>query len=136
MRHSLKLEEKHFSPNFTPEFPDGFPDGTSFPLDDYTAGRYMDSKEKLRQAQIAFKDMVDLTNSMSNNNVLAIGVARQLAQTHRTLQQSTIGQVLYGISIYLEWAKENDRFDARNEAVVKMSDDLKTLLDKHPLPFI
>ena len=98
--------------------------------------RYQRSREQMLIAQRSFKTLVDSVNSMSNNNLVALAFCKEMTKTHRTLQQSLVGQLLIGIRAYAEWAKENNLYDARNEAFVKMADDLERLLEDHPLPFV
>lgn len=112
---------------------------------------YVPALHEAETLERAEKATLELTQGVnSNENAVALGVARALAKSHRTLQQSTIGAVLEGITAYLEWAQNEDRFDARNEAAVnmnadlrkvnvdlcKVNADLRKVLDDHPLPFI
>ena len=129
----LKFTDEHLKDSFNVEFPNR--DDLNI-KNENDIERYHRSNDQMEEMEKAFEQMTKMVNSMSRNNLLAIAICRQMARTHRTLQQATIQQVLMGISAYLKWAQENGRFDGRNEAMVRMADDLEKLLEDHPLPFI
>lgn len=141
MAKKLVLKDEHIRDGFNVNFP-----GVDFSHhseaneeiynDEQKRALYIEGREDMRRAQVAFKDLIQANNSMSGKNLVALAFCREMANTHRTLQQSFVSQLLVGIHAYAKWAKENNLYDDRNRGFIQMADDLEKLLDEHGLPFI
>jgi hypothetical protein len=139
MSDNFELTNHHFSDYFNPEFPD-IDFNSSENVKENSAiyknnkDRYLLGRNNLRKCEEAFNTLIDNTNS--NSLLIGIALARVLVRSHRTKQQIFVKQLLYGLLAYIKWAKERGAFDARNKAVVDMTDDLEKVLSKNPMPYI
>ncbi len=141
MAKKLVLKDEQLRDGFNVEFPNVdfsrfTPESEAIYNDERDRARYERGSEQMKEAQAAMKVLVDRVNSMSNNNLIALAFCREMARTHRTLQQSLVSQLLVGIHAYAKWAKENNLYDDRNRGFIQMTEDLEKLLDEHGLPFI
>lgn len=95
------------------------------------------SKEDVAQA---FKTIIDGLNSMSSDTEIREAMVEVLSKTHRTLQQNFMRVVICGVIHHFAELKEQGWFDLRNEGTVNICEELdevlKTLIEKHGLPYV
>lgn len=84
--------------------------------------------ESVQKGKGLIKELTCLVNSMSLSDRVCEEMARQLACSHRTLQQSTM-RLLYGIIVQYSKILETMGTDPRNEDAKKFADQVANLKD-------
>lgn len=103
---------------------------------DADMNKHIKQKQKEKEVREAIKTLVDNLNLMGNENLVGNAIAKELAHTHRTLQQEFMKTVVGSVLNFFVWQKERNLFDARNEATVNLAEEMKEKIDNTYLPFI
>lgn len=88
-------------------------------------------QQTIKEVREAMKVIVNATNPMGSEPLVAQGIVEGLESNHRTLQQSFMRSFVEAMKTY----GDTNFFDPRNEASVEFAKKISELAEEHYLPF-